>query len=314
MPTPLYLSAEALPPLLPLPALADELARAFRELARGAATHGPRHVLGVEGGALGAMLGAASGGTLGAGAGLLGAKVVAVLPGNKARGLNPHQGLVLLLDPATGRPLALGDGAALTALRTAAASLLATRLLAREDARVLTVVGTGLQAELHVRAMREARQLREIRVVGRSEESARQLAEKVGGGAKAFGDLKESLRGADLLCLCTSAKEPYLRSEDLPAGIHVNAIGACRPGAKEIELAPSDGRLSFFVESEPAAREEAEELKPIPALRTLGQLLLGEAPGRARAEQITFYKGVGIGLEDVCALDLACRRHQEAKQ
>lgn len=308
MRAPLFLSATELHGLLsPLSALAGELARAFRELSRGAATHSARHVLGVEGGALGAMLGA--------GPGLLGAKVVAVLPGNKARGLNPHQGLVLLLDPETGLPLALGDGAAITALRTAAASLLATRLLAREDSRVLTVVGTGLQAELHVRAMREAREIREVRVVGRDEEKARELARKIG-GAMVFRDVKEALPGTDILCLCTSASEPYLRSAQLPDGIHVNAIGACRPGVKEIELDPADARLTFFVESRQAAREEAEELAPAFAQRRdiaeLGHLILGEAPGRAHARQITFYKGVGIGLEDLCALRLALRNHQGA--
>jgi alanine dehydrogenase len=302
---PIYFSGEMILQLLPIPDLAAELALAFVDLSKGKAKHSERQVISLEEGALGSMLGASKN--------YIGGKVVAVLPKNRERELNPHQGLVLLLDSSNGCPLAIANASEITALRTAAASYLATSLLSRKDSAVLTVVGTGLQAEFHIRAIRESRNIQEIRVIGRTRSTADSFVKQFQ-EAKAFDSVREALQGTDILCLCTSAETPYLHTKELPQGIHVNAIGACRPGISEIEINPAEIPTSFYVESITAAREESEEIRTCfesgDTCFEIGRLLTGDAPGRISQQQITFYKGVGIGLEDVAALSLAFRNHQ----
>jgi len=286
--------------LLPLGELRARMREALRRHAEGGASSGPRHVQLLPRGAIGAMLGDDGR--------YLGGKMVCVLPGNAALGLNPHQGIAALFDRETGRPLCVADASTLTALRTAAVSAAATEALAREDASVLAIVGAGEQASRHAEALLDARRYREVRIAGRRREAALSLAERLGDRTevRVLASPREAAEGADVLCLCTSASDPYLRLLDLPEGIHVNAIGACRPGSREIDL--DEGEATIFVAARANAREEAEELRSRSrrgdVFPEIGAVLAGRA-GRRHARERTVFKSVGIAAEDVAALALA---------
>jgi alanine dehydrogenase len=315
MKAPLFLDHLAIERLLTAEALLPALRASLIALVKGEASHSARHVLGIEGGALGMMAGASPS--------ALGAKLVCVLPGNAARGLNPHQGIVALFDSQSGACLAIGDASAITALRTAALSAAATDALAnRKEASVLTITGAGLQAEMHARMMHHVRPLKELRIVARNLEAARALKKRLHAHLPSVTiflhyELERALPGSDILCLCTSARYPYLQASQLPIGVHVNAVGACRPGSSEIDLDQSDAISSFpslFVESLFAAKEEAEELKgafknPALPITELGAVFSFNHPGRKSEQEITFFKSVGIGLADAEALRLAYDLH-----
>jgi alanine dehydrogenase len=245
------------------------------------------------------------------GRGSLAAKLVSLFPGHDPA----HQAAIVVFDAATGTPSALMDGDAITELRTAAASRLATRLLAREDADVLAVVGTGVQGAAHLAALMREREWAEVRVWGRREDRARALADAgrgaASGGASvaAAGSVEDALRGAGVVCVATAAKEPVLRREWLASGAHVNSVGFTAAGRELDEATVRDALV--VVES----RESA--LAPPPAGSTdlagaqadseLGELVAGSHPGRTRPDQLTLYKSVGVGVEDDAAAALALR-------
>lgn len=236
-----------------------------------------------------------------------GLKAVTVFPRNPDRGLDSHQGAVLLLDPDTGRPLALLEGGEITAIRTAAASAAATRRLAREDAGDLAVLGSGVQARRHVEAIRLVRRIRRVRIHGRTTESARALAAAVGG--EAVASAAEAVRAADIVVTATAAREPILSRDWLSPGVHVNAVGACVPAAREIDTA-TVAAASVFVDSRDAAMvESGDVLIPmregaIPADHVraeIGAVFAGLAPGRSSRDEITLYKSLGVAVEDLAA-------------
>ncbi len=163
-------------------------------------------------------------------------KTVAIFPDNPARGLDPHQGTVTLYDGTTGQVLAVMNASPITAIRTAAVSGLATRALAREDARVLAIVGAGHQARPHVAAMLEARPFEEIRISARTRESAERLAAEWP-AARAVASNEDAVRGADVICTVTQSAEPVLQAAWLAPGTHVNAVGACFPHTRELDAA-----------------------------------------------------------------------------
>jgi alanine dehydrogenase len=275
-------------------ALVDELAVAFA----GDASTPPR--VGVEVPGRGSVL------LMGAhrhGGWSLTAKLVSVFPGHDPA----HQAVIVIFEAATGTPVALMDGDAITALRTAAASRLATRLLARADARVLAVLGTGVQAEAHLRALLRERDWAEVRVAGRDAARAGELARRL--GAHAAPGLEAALREADVVCACTAAAEPVVRREWLSDGAHVNSVGFTTEG-REVDAATVRDAL-VVVES------RASALAPPPAGSTdlagvhdaveLGELVRGYHPGRTAPEQVTLYKSVGVALEDDAAAALALR-------
>jgi ornithine cyclodeaminase len=293
-------------------ALADAVAAALRELSVGAPSMPPR--IGAEtpaGGLLAAMPAALP--DLGA----LGAKLVTVFPDNVDA--PTHQALIALFDPHTGTPTALVDGTLITAARTAAASTVATRYLARDDAEVLTIIGTGVQARAHAQAVpRALPNLRAIRIVGRDRERAERLARDLETEAlphiqiTAHDRLADALRDADVVCATTHSAEPVVRREWLRAGVHVSSIGFNTAG-REVDAATVRDAL-VVVESRAAA------LAPVPAganellwaIRDgvitadhvhaeLGELVAGTRPGRTEPEQITLYKGVGVAAEDLAA-------------
>ncbi len=241
---------------------------------------------------------------------VLAAKLVAVFPGNATA--PTHQAVIVVFDPKDGTPLALLDGTAITAQRTAAASALATQLLAREDAAVLAIVGTGVQAESHARYLVRVRKFREVRVAGRDPARTAAFAARL--GAVAAPDLESAVRGADVVCATTHAREPVVRRAWLKAGAHLNSVGLHAEGS-ELEAAVLGGAL-LAVESRasafgapPAGAFELRGLDPAAALE-LGELAAGTRAGRTTPDQLTVYKGVGVAAEDAAAAALVLRLAQ----
>src|SRR5437764_2052895 len=213
-------------------------------------------------------------------------KSLCVMPGNPARGLDSHQGTVTLFDGSTGIPTAILDASAVTAVRTAAVSAVATRVLAREDARVLAILGAGVQARAHLDALRPVRQFEEVRVFSRTPEHAREVAD---GRAAVAASAEAAIRGADVVVLATSSREPVVQRDWLAPGTHVNAIGASVPAARELDV-ETVLASALFCDSRESLRAEAGEYRL--ALEqgaldgdghvraSLGEVLAGLAPGR----------------------------------
>jgi ornithine cyclodeaminase/alanine dehydrogenase-like protein (mu-crystallin family) len=239
-------------------------------------------------------------------AGVLETKLVSVFPGSEPS----HQALIALFDDATGAPLAVMDGTHITAARTGAASALSTRLLAREDARVLAVLGTGVQARSHVAAVTRVRAFDEVRVAGRSPDRVRSLARETGGRRPAES-FEAAVREADVVCACTDASSPVLRREWLAPGAHVTSVGASQDGPELDEatvragLLAVESRVAF--EPYPAGAHELQGLDPAAAVE-LGELAAGTRPGRTSADQLTVYKSMGHAAEDAAAARLVYER------
>jgi alanine dehydrogenase len=221
--------------------------------------------------------------------------------------------LVLLFDQATGRPLALFDAGAVTAIRTAAASAVATRALAREDAGDLAILGTGVQARSHLEAMQAVRTLRRVRVWSRNLENARRLAreegERLGLTVDPVGSAREAVEGADLICTATAATAPVLLGEWIAPGAHVNAVGACTPNARELDAA-TVARSRLFTDRRESLLAEAGDfllacgegaVTDSHILGELGEVLEGQIPGRRSDDEVTLFKSLGIAVEDLAA-------------
>jgi alanine dehydrogenase len=252
--------------------------------------------------------------------GMLEAKLVAVFPTNASLGLHTHQAVIAAFDPETGEPKALMDGRYITESRTAAGSALATRLLARDDAEVLAVLGTGVQARAHLRAIPPVvPRFREARVAGRdpgkAEALAREMAEVMGIRVVAADDYADAMSGADIVCACTHAPEPVVRREWVQPGMHITSVGVNADGP-EVDTATVVDSL-LVVESRRAI------LAPFPSGAAevrlgveegaftedhihaeVGELVSGTRPGRTSWDQITLYKSVGVAVQDAAAAAL----------
>jgi ornithine cyclodeaminase/alanine dehydrogenase-like protein (mu-crystallin family) len=228
----------------------------------------------------------------------LGAKLVAFYPHNS--GVPTHHAVILLFRPETGEPLAMMDGRLITEMRTAAVSAVATQHLARPEASVLAILGSGVQARSHLEALRQVRSLREVRVW--SPRNARVFAEQH--GVQAVASPEAAVRGADLVVLATSAETPVLHGSWLSPGTHVNAVGAVRPDWRELDdevLA----RARLYVESREAALHESGDVMAAGSIAAeLGEVAAGIQPGRRTADEITLFKSVGVAVEDVAAAAL----------
>jgi ornithine cyclodeaminase/alanine dehydrogenase-like protein (mu-crystallin family) len=256
----------------------------------------------------------------------LAVKLVSLYAHQAPGGPPAHQAAIVVFDAHTGTPTALMDGTAITALRTAAASRLATRLLARADARSLAVVGTGVQARAHVRALARERDFASIRIGGRRADAAAALAAELhietGAPVAAADSIEAAVHGADVVCVATAAQEPVLERDWLAAGAHVNSVGFTTSGR---ELAPAVVRDALVV-----VESRAAALAPAPAGSTdllwairdgvideghlhaeLGELVSGARPGRTAGDQLTLYKSVGVGIEDDAAAALALEGARE---
>jgi ornithine cyclodeaminase/alanine dehydrogenase-like protein (mu-crystallin family) len=275
--------------LLDLDRLIPALADAHRELSAGAVSMPPRIASFAPQGLLGAMpayLPSAG----------LGCKLVSVFPENT--GVDTHQAAIMLFDPDNGSPLALMDGTYITAMRTAAAAALSTQLLAREDAQVLAILGTGVQSRSAQEMFPRARDFAEVRVAGR-------------------GEFEEAVRGADVVAATTAAAEPVVRLEWLREGVHVTSVGYDPPGS-ELDPAIVDRANVICVESRasalaapPAGAVELAGVDPEEVVE-LGELVAGR-PGRGGPTEITLYKSVGVAVQDLAAAALVLQAAQERK-
>lgn len=236
-------------------------------------------------------------------AGALGAKLVTFYPHNE--GVHTHHAVIVLFRPETGEPLAMMDGRLITEMRTAAASAVATQQLARADAAVLAILGSGVQARSHLEALRLVRPFSEVRVW--SPRNARAFAERYGVTATATPE--EAVRGADVVVVAVSSQVPVLFGRWLAPGTHVNAIGATRPDWRELDdevLA----RARLYVDSRDAAtKESGDVIAAREVVAEIGAVVAGVQPGRQSAEEITLFKSVGVAVEDMAAAALVHERY-----
>lgn len=285
-----------------MPDAIEAMREAFTALARGEAEVPPRLSLDVGQGVLLVM--PAYLGSIDA----AGAKVVSVHPDNRRLGLPALHAVVLLIDPATGVPAALMDGASLTALRTGAAGGLATALLAREDAHVVALFGAGVQARSQLEAVRCVRAVDEVRIVSRTRASAEGLAGELRGcRVRVMDDAAEALSGADVVIAATSSATPVFPGARVTPGTHVTGVGSYTPAMQEVD-ADLVTRAVVIVDQREAALREAGDL--IQAVRSgrwraeeihaeIGEIAAGTKPGRTSSEQITFFKSVGVAAQDM---------------
>lgn len=257
-----------------------------------------------------------------AGSDALAVKAVSVYPGNARLGLPTIHGVVLVVDAATGRPAALLEGGALTAIRTGAASGAATDLLARPDASVAAIIGSGVQARTQLEAVCTVRPITEVRVFSANRTEAERFAEELAGQGAAPADVRvvedaaAAVRGADVICTATTSKTPVFPAAAVSPGAHVNAIGAYRPDMQEIEAALVQ-RARLVVDQREAALAEAGDIL-IPLQQgaideshiyaELGAIASGQTTGRTTAEQITLFKSVGLAVQDAVAAAIALER------
>ena len=230
-------------------------------------------------------------------------KEIVIAPENSARGLDPHQGGVLVHDGVTGELLALLNASPVTEIRTAAVSAVATRALARPESRVVTIVGGGIQARSHAEAMSIVFPEAELRTWSRA-----------GGGS-----LADALAGADVVCTCTSAREPIVSREWLDPGTHVNAVGSSIPSTRELDTATM-AAASLFVDRRESTLNESGDYLLAAAdgafgdehIRAeVGEVLVGTHPGRASDDELTVFKSLGIAVEDLASAELVVERARE---
>jgi ornithine cyclodeaminase len=318
----LVISREEVRELLDLDALIDALADAMADLSAGRASVPDRIAALVP--ERDALLAAMPGYVPSLGA--LVSKLVSLFPRNAGGAIPTHQAMIAVFDPETGSPAALLDGTEITAVRTGACSALSVRLLAREDASVLAVLGTGVQARSHARAVVRVRPIAQVLIAGRERRKAdalaTELAEDLGVPVRAVDSYPEAVEHADVVCATTHALEPVVRRDWLAPGTHVTSVGY-NPAGRELDDQTIMDAL-VCVESRRAA------LAPVPAgsndltqpirdgLITpehvhaeLGELLSGAKPGRSSAEQITLYKSVGVAVQDAAAAALVIAKARE---
>jgi alanine dehydrogenase len=308
------LTGEAIRACVSMQACIDLMAETMRGLSRGEARLPPRSVVALDdaGNLLLDMPGAVER------TNVFGSKLLSYFPANTA--LPMIQGVIVLFEAGTGRPLAVVDAVSVTALRTAAASGLATRLLAREDARTAAILGTGLQAEHHLRAMLAVRPLERVIVWGRSPEKAQAFAERhrtsAGIEIVAVPDARSAVEPADIVCTVTASPTPVLEGRWLKPGAHLNLVGAFTPATREADT-EAIRRSRLFVEvREFALLEAGEILIPIGegALTAahiageIGEVAAGELAGRTRPDEITAYKSLGNVAQDLATAAYAHRQ------
>jgi ornithine cyclodeaminase/alanine dehydrogenase-like protein (mu-crystallin family) len=240
-----------------------------------------------------------------------GLKAICITPGNPAVGKDAHQGGVLLFDVSTGEPRALVNASAVTEIRTAATSAVATDLLARPGAAELAIIGTGVQGRAHAHAIAATRDLTGIRLAGRDLARTRTMAAELSGQldvpVSAYDDVPAAVAGAGIVVTATTAAEPVLRREWLAPGAHVNAVGACVPDARELDTATM-AEAAIFADSRESVGSEAGDFLLAerdgvtnPVRAELGELLAGTATGRADDDELTVFESLGLAAEDLAA-------------
>jgi ornithine cyclodeaminase/alanine dehydrogenase-like protein (mu-crystallin family) len=244
-------------------------------------------------------------------------KEIVVAPGNSARGLDPHQGAVLLHDGTTGVLRAVLNASPITEIRTAAVSGVATRLLARPNASSVAILGSGVQGRSHAVAMREVLPDAELRIWSRTPAHTEALALEAHG--LACGSVEEALDGADVVCACTSSREPIISLASLAPGTHVNAVGSSVPWARELESEVVAAASLFVDRRESTLNESGDYLRaveeqgigPDHIRAELGEVIIGSAKGRTSEGELTLFKSLGLAVEDLAAAELVVSRATE---
>jgi ornithine cyclodeaminase len=305
----LIVSQEEVPRLLPMPACMETMERALSALARGEAQLPLRSILWLpeKVGALGLMPAHLAPDKV------LGVKAVTFFHGNEGTELDTHQGAVLLFEAERGRLLAVIDATSITAIRTAAVSGVATKLLARQDAGDLALVGSGVQARTHLEAMLLARRLRRVRVASLSVDRAKLFAERQGRRheieIEPVRTVREAVEGADIVCTVTSAREPVVEGAWLSPGAHVNAVGSSVPFARELDTAAVVRSRLYVDRRESTVNEAGDFLTPRTEgaigddhiVGEIGEVLIGKVAGRRSNDEITLFKSLGLAIEDVAS-------------
>ena len=291
---PLFLNEEQVREHLRMTELIPAMEKALIDFSASRVTQPVRSIMSIDppGGFLGLMPALTPDG--------LGLKAVTFYPSNAKRGIPTHMATIFLVDPQTGTPLAIMDGRLITEMRTAAVSAAATKLLASPNAKVLAILGSGVQARSHMEALRFVRQFEEIRVWSPTLEHAKRFAEEIGATAMSA---EETVRHADVIVTVTSSKTPVLKGDWLKPGCHINAIGACRPDWRELDDQAMQKNVVFVDSREGAMRESGDLiLSGAKIYAELGEALAGKVP--ARANETTVFKSLGMAVEDITAATL----------
>ena len=296
MKAPLFLDEKAVRQHLRMADLIPAMERALIDFSSGKVTQPVRSVIKVDppGGFFGMMPALAGDG--------LGIKLVTFYPPNADRGIPTHMAMILLFDRDTGTPLAVMDGRLITEMRTAAVSAAATKLLSSPDARVLAILGSGVQARSHFEALSLVRHFNDIRIWSRTDRNAQTLAEEIGGKPMSA---EQAVRDADVVVTVTSSTTPVLKGEWLKPGCHVNAVGACRPDWRELDDATMSNVI--FVDSQAAALQEAGDiiLSNAEIYAEMGEALAGTVD--SRSNETTIFKSLGMAVEDLASAILVYR-------
>lgn len=299
---PLFLNEEEVQEHLQMTELIPAMEKALIDFSAGRVTQPVRSIISIDppGGFLGLMPALTPDG--------LGLKSVTFYPSNAERGIPTHMATIFLVDPQTGAPLAIMDGRLITEVRTAAVSAVATKLLASPDAKVMAVLGSGVQARSHVEALRLVRRLEEIRVW--SPTHAKRFAQEI--DATATSSAEEAVRNADVIVTVTSSKTPVLKGDWLKPGCHVNAIGACRPDWRELDDEAVQKNVLFVDSREGAMKESGDViLSGAKIYAELGEALACKVP--AHANKTTIFKSLGMAVEDIAAATLVYHSYLDSR-
>jgi len=305
----LIINQEEVRKLLPMSDCIDLMGQALETLGRGQGLNPLRPVLWLpdKRGALGMMPGYL--GDIEA----MGIKVISVFPGNHGTKYDSHQGAVMLFETEHGQLLALVDASEVTAIRTAATSGLATRLLARPEAKNLAILGSGVQARTHLEAMLAVRPIQQVRVwsrdMGNARDFARAALDHHGVKIEVMSTVETAVAGADIVCTTTAAPDPILMGKQLEPGMHINAVGSSVPFTRELDSAAVARSLLFVDRRESTVNEAGDYLLAFKdgviaeshILAELGEIILGQHPGRQSSADITIFKSLGLAVEDVAS-------------
>ncbi len=307
---------------LPMDACMDVMAATLKMLSQGGALNPLRHLMWLpdKTGVLGMMPAYLADGKV------MGLKAISVFPGNHATEYDSHQGTVMLFETQNGRLLAMMDAGKITAIRTAAVSGVATRLLARNNAADLAILGSGVQAHTHLEAMRVARNISGVRIWSRRFEQAQKFADQASAACKipvkAFDKAREAVDGADIICTVTSATDPILQGDWISSGTHINAVGSSVPFARELDTSAM-AKSKLFVDRRESTLNEAGDFL-IPQKEgaiddshikgELGDILMDRISGRESPEEVTLFKSLGLAVEDVASAYFIYQRMSENQE
>lgn len=304
---PLFVNKEKIASLLPMEECIEVMEKMFRSLAAGECVQPLRNIMWLpdRSGVLGMMPGYA--GSLG----VMGIKVITVFHANREEGLPSHQGVVMLFDAKHGQPLMIFDALEITAIRTAAASAVATKLLSRENSSTLAIIGSGEQARRHIEAMLLVRDIKHINIWSRNEKNAKHLLNELSGEynipVHIKKDAQQAVEHADIICTVTSSREPVVLGEWIAPGTHINAVGSSIPVARELDTAAIVKSKLFTDRYESLFNEAGDFLIPKKegtvtdehVKGEIGEVMLGTKKGRENDKEITVFKSLGIAAEDI---------------